>query len=436
MKQHLTILLLTALSLNVTAEIPNSGSKYPVSEPIKSIPLPPMGERWVLNEQFSDEFDGQELNTNKWLYTHPTWIGRPPALFIKENVAVEDGNLVLGCSKMRGDTVVHAYGRDITFNMGGAAVVSKTEEAHFGYYECRFKANKTTMSTTFWLSPRRGGFVVEGDNQPDWMPQGTSFSQELDICETIGRGGDFPGARMSYGMNFNTHCNFTLKGKERETMTIKGEPGFKRADGSIPSDDYNVYGCWWRDKKGANFYFNNGEPAVINFTDKKGHPFYQPYSMGVNMVVETYGDWIDLPSDEELTDPSKNKSYYDWVRHYVLKPADEPKVGAEPTVMFGEKIHFGEKPRMVKLIENKLQFNLTYTANQDREIDIQIIDKSNNVVASNLITAYGGYANQLYTVDAPIKKGETYHVVAYIRPMDANNNSGAYEGDSFTFECQ
>lgn len=33
------------------------------------------------------------------------------------------------------------------FNISCAAVVSKEEKAHYGYYECRFKANKTTLSS-------------------------------------------------------------------------------------------------------------------------------------------------------------------------------------------------------------------------------------------------------------------------------------------------
>ena len=49
-------------------------SIFDESEPINSIPLPPDGQRWVLNEQFSDEFNGSQLDESKWVTPHPTWI--------------------------------------------------------------------------------------------------------------------------------------------------------------------------------------------------------------------------------------------------------------------------------------------------------------------------------------------------------------------------
>ena len=66
--------------------------------------------------------------------------------------------------KLKKDTIVKAYGRELTFNIAGGAVISKSNDAFFGYYECKFKAAKTTMSTTFWLSTNQR---AEGPNGCD-----------------------------------------------------------------------------------------------------------------------------------------------------------------------------------------------------------------------------------------------------------------------------
>ena len=44
-------------------------------------PEPPVGQRWILNEDFSDEFNGTSLDSDKWLDHHPKWSGREPGIF-------------------------------------------------------------------------------------------------------------------------------------------------------------------------------------------------------------------------------------------------------------------------------------------------------------------------------------------------------------------
>ena len=49
---------------------------------------------WVYNTQISDEFEAP-FDTAKWYDHNPTWLGRQPSLFRKENVRVENGQLIL-----------------------------------------------------------------------------------------------------------------------------------------------------------------------------------------------------------------------------------------------------------------------------------------------------------------------------------------------------
>lgn len=181
MKKSIIILLFTIFAYNIFA-IP---------------PLPPLGKRWVLNTEFSDEFNGTSLDDSKWYNYHPTWKGRSPGLFMASQVKVGDGFLTIKGEKMTKDTVVNGE----TYNIKCGAVISKKQTAFFGYYECRLKASKTSLSTTFWFSNRNKFNGPKGC--------GDKYSQEWDIQECIGRAGNFQGSWFSSGMHSNAHYWYT-----------------------------------------------------------------------------------------------------------------------------------------------------------------------------------------------------------------------------------
>ena len=54
------------------------------------MPEAPEGYKWVVNEDYTDEFNGKRLNAAKWHAKSPYWTnGRPPATFKAENVSVK-----------------------------------------------------------------------------------------------------------------------------------------------------------------------------------------------------------------------------------------------------------------------------------------------------------------------------------------------------------
>ncbi len=409
MKILLTIAALSSAALAYAAD-------YPTSEPIKSIPLPPAGQRWVVNEHLSDEFNGTELDKTKWLDHHPTWRGREPGLFVPENISFKDGCMELHGEKMKKEVDV----KGTKFNISCAAVVSKGKTAHYGYYECRFKASKSTLSSTFWLSSRQT-FDTK-TRQPEGAVPG-KFSQELDICECIGRPGDFKGNFFSQGMNSNVHYWFTPKSGEKQDIRIK-ETRLKLENGELPRDDFNVYGCWWHDKSSATFYLNNGEGERREFVGREswGKPYEINFNftepMGLHMVVETYPyPWIPIPTDEELADPTKNRTKYDWVRSYILVDAAEKNAGAAEMVMFKDLIHIAEKPKSVTPKSGKMPLSIHYTAGVDREITLILYDGKGRKVGSEKIAAPAGYANlELSSGIAKKAKSGDFTVVATLSP--------------------
>lgn len=346
-------------------------------------PKPPVGKRWVLNSDFSDEFNGTELDSSKWLDYHPSWKGREPGLFMSSQVSVENGFMQIRGEKMDNDTIVHAYNRELKFNIKGGAVVSK-KSVFLGYYECRVKAAATTMSTTFWFSGRGG----VGPNNCD------SYGLEWDIQECIGREGNFDGKYFASGMHSNAHYWYTdCDGKKHDHRA----PQVRFEDTELASENFHVYGGWWRDESSASYYYDNREPKHQKFYDKVSEkPFDKP--MFMRLVCETYPfPWIELPNDEELADTTKNTVYYDWVRGYTLVDANSPSAlkKEELVDIYDENILFE-----TAVIEQKtaeiLKIPIAYQTNEDREIKLVLFNPDGEKIKDIVITAYAGYANLLF----------------------------------------
>ncbi|GAA4934269.1 hypothetical protein GCM10023314_03380 [Algibacter agarivorans] len=290
MKKPLLLLLFIAFSTLVNAQPPE----------------PPTGFRWVLYEQYSDEFNGVLLDVTKWKNSFTNWQGRVPAKFEPTAVSVQRGNMQIKSGKY--GTPQGAY------TMYGGAVTSIKETAYYGYYECRFKSSKIAMSTTFWLS----------NSKQDYTPTGCTtdkYSQELDIVEAAGdTRNTFPSFRQK--MKSNTHHRYIPCGASSETFYSKGTDSALL--GSEVWEDYHTYGVQWHDAKSATFYSDGrlGENILFN-TTIDANPFDRPMFMA--MVTETYNWLTPYPTDAELNNNAINTAYYDWVRSYRLVPIFDPE---------------------------------------------------------------------------------------------------------------
>ncbi len=223
------------------------------------------------------------------------------------------------------------------------------------------------------------------------------------------------------------------RGGTRTDLAIKHIDRAIPEDGSVLSDNFNIYGCWWIDEGSAEFFLNNiSNGGKKDFVSRTGQEFYLPKPMGVNIVVETYS-WIPKPTDEDLADPMKNTSYYDWVRHYVLVDIDQTDNNPAPaqSEIFEDYIYFAERDAVSD------EFSLIYSAPEDRSLLIEIYTASGKRVGSEIYSAYAGFGADEYDVDkAKLSKGEEYTVVAYLLNEGAKKSKGYLAGDSFTFVAQ
>ncbi|GGZ88030.1 family 16 glycosylhydrolase [Algibacter mikhailovii] len=254
----------------------------------------PSKAKWKLVKQMSDEFNGKSVNENKWQISGQGWIGRAPGLFQAENINVSNGNLQVTTKKLANPIV--KQGKEFTH--GGGYVGSKVGMS-YGYYECRMKANKTFMSSTFWLINESKG--VKGCDKR---------TTELDIQECVGEiVNDAEWMKdFDQAMNSNTHSRNIPEGCNYEKGTSKSGA---LAGGKV-YDDFHVYGVWWKSKNEILFFLDG--KLIKNVTP----PADFDIKMHLRMVVETY-NWNPVPSDGGMNMSADDRTtYYDWVRSWKL----------------------------------------------------------------------------------------------------------------------
>jgi len=258
------------------------------------LPVAEQGYQWKLVKELSDEFEGKTLDQDKWANADPRrWQGRPPGLFLAEAVSVKDGKMQITADKL--STPVNRKGR--TFTHQGGHVYSKYKVKLGSYIECRMKANKTFMSSTFWLN-----------NYPDESTGCQSRVTELDIQECIGYPESHPKTQQ---MGSNTHS----RGIPQECQDIPaGSVGAKCQTPGKVYDHYYTYGVWWKSPTELLFYLDGEYKYTI--TPKSNFDI----ETRIKLVVETY-NWSPVPEDGGMTGTREERTtFYDWVRTYEYLP--------------------------------------------------------------------------------------------------------------------
>ena len=143
---------------------------------------------WGKFEPMSDEFDGKELDRNKWVLGIVGWKGRQPALFSDKNVTVSDGKLHL---TMRKEKLPPEAEKEGYHDYTSAALHSKVRSS-YGYYEVKAKPMNSGGSSSFWFHT---------ESIANWLT-------EIDVFEIGGKAKGF-----EHKVNITVHVWQTPKGK-------------------------------------------------------------------------------------------------------------------------------------------------------------------------------------------------------------------------------
>lgn len=255
----------------------------------------PFGKAWELIDNISDEFNDSTLNETKWENTNPQrWRGRAPGIFKPDVVSMADGNMRVTCRMLASPEVVNGD----TFTHAGGNLYSRFAGQVGNYFECRMKANKTFMSSTFWLINTRN--------------EGTGCdvrTTELDIQECVGQVVTSANWAQSFdeSMHSNTHSRSTTC-----QATPTGSAGGNAPTATKVWADYHVYGAWWKSPTEIEFYLDGEKAYTVTPKADFSLPMY------LRLVTETY-DWNPVPTDGGMTGSMDERTtFYDWVRSYRL----------------------------------------------------------------------------------------------------------------------
>lgn len=213
---------------------------------------------WVYNTQISDEFEAP-FDTAKWYDHNPTWLGRQPSLFRKENVRVKNGQLILTGKR---ENVADAPEGYHTFTT--AAVQSK-KKVLYGFFEIKCKPMNSALSSAFWL-----------------YTQDSIKQEEIDIFEICGRNDAAP----SYEKIYFATSHYILK---KQNLQISDH--VERLTEGRWADQWITAGLkWTRDE--LVWYVNGKE-----IRHRKNDFWHSPET--INFDSEAFPSWWGLPSDQD-----------------------------------------------------------------------------------------------------------------------------------------
>jgi beta-glucanase (GH16 family) len=227
---------------------------YPLSDQLNK-------GRWAKFEPMSDEFEGTQLDLNKWTVGMKWWQGRQPAFFSDKNVTVSDGKLHLTMRKEKLSPELEKNGyRDYT-----SAALHTKALTRYGYYEVKARPMNSGGSSSFWFQ--------HGDTP--------GLITEIDVFEI---GGKAKGFERRYNMTL--HVSEPPDGRNHWSVGDVWHAPWRLAD------DYHVYGLDWT-KHELRFYVD----GVIVYTVDNTHWHYPLY---LTFDSETMPQWFGMPADKDL----------------------------------------------------------------------------------------------------------------------------------------
>ena len=281
-------LLLLSLWISVAtvySQRPGNKEKQQVSD-IYPFSDPNNAEGWVLNEEISDEFEGNELDTSKWFIEgqneeYYIWKGRAPAQFVPHNVLVEGGKLKLrtqwepdypfdkeGYKESGAEAYGIFEGKPLPITTAG--VITKKRFLN-GYMEVKSKAGDAAITAAFWA---------------------IGYEQELDVFEQMGRPKVAQGDIQENGTKTTIHD--WSPPATRPTWT------YKYKDNNLPfrvADDFHVYGVEW----GKDFLkiYLDGKLVDEVTQDELGTDWVLNNPMEIWLDSEIF-KWLGVPHKDEL----------------------------------------------------------------------------------------------------------------------------------------
>ena len=239
---------------------------------------------------WSDEFDGDDLNTDDWKFEiqNAGWVNHELQRYVgktfrgKRVVGVADGRLSIVCQKIDGEIV------------SGRIKARPNEGWRYGYFEARIKLPKGKGTwPAFWMMPVN----------VDWNTNPWPRCGEIDIMEEVGYHPNY--VSSSIHCDAYNHTNCTQKTHEMYLQTAE--------------DEYHIYGLEWT--AGQMTFYVDGRQQLQFKKERDLHavwPFHYAFYPILNLAWG--GDWGGAQGVDESALPCE--LLVDYVRVY-RKPVSE-----------------------------------------------------------------------------------------------------------------
>lgn len=316
------IVALALLILSMAYAAGQSKNVFPASDPSNE-------GGWILNEEISDEFEGKELDRNKWFIEgengdYYIWKGRAPSQFVPHNVRVHKGKLKLRTawepkykfiqeSYTDGAMGTAKYGvyKETPMPVTTAGVITKKRFLN-GYMEVKSKSGNAAITAAFW---------------------GIGYEQELDVFEQMGN--PKKGEKITATSSLATAHDWSPPA-ERPTNVFQHVERLTYRT----ADEFHVYGADW------------GEDYLSLFIDGKLIHHFTQNDVGLDWVLNNPMEiWLDSEIFFWLGMPDKKELPVDFEIEYLRvwqKPSDN--LLARQFYGFEGPILSEDNPRPLKMV--------------------------------------------------------------------------------------
>ena len=253
------------------------------------------GKTWKKVVALSDEFDGENINEEKWNidpkgHYELDWIGRAPALFQKKSFGISNGYLTIEVDKLPKPIIIG----DNTYKYRGGILRSYVKTSVGHYYECRMKMNKTEMGGGFWLCHRG----VCGNKH------------EIDITESVGRlteltdkwAYDWDQIMHSNTIHRKTACNESTRDQKKIIPATKN------------SEQFYTYGFYWKSPTELLFYLNGEYVYTLN----PPVPFDKELILQFSIEAYNWNPIPDVASKVATGTKEERTTLIDYIRVYKI----------------------------------------------------------------------------------------------------------------------